>query len=69
MAKRSMSAGVPIGGVSAADRKRWRAQDALSTLTRADEIRNDSKLMRDVQSEAKRQAEQAQAALAKVKCK
>ncbi len=66
MAKKPVSAVVPIARVSAADRKLWRAQDALLTLTRADKIRKDSKLMRDVQAEAKRQAEQAQATLAKV---
>lgn len=34
---------------------RWRARDALSTLTRADEIRRDKALMRDVKAEAKAQ--------------
>ena len=33
----------------------WRARDALSTLTRAEEIRKDSGLMREVKAEAKRQ--------------
>lgn len=32
----------------------WRARDALSTLTRAEEIRRDKPLMRDVKAEAKK---------------
>ena len=36
--------------------KRYRAEEAIRTLTRADEIRKDRGLMRDVKSEAKRQA-------------
>lgn len=40
-----------------AQERQWRAQDALSTLTRADAIRADKGLMRDVQAHAKRQVE------------
>jgi hypothetical protein len=36
-----------------ASNDRYRAQDALSTLTRAEEIRKDAALMRDVKSLAK----------------
>lgn len=39
----------------------WRARDALSTLTRAQEIQSDKKLMAQVQKEAARQ----QSAIAK----
>ena len=38
-----------------ADEKRWRAEEALRTLSRADEIRANKSLMRDVQAHAKAQ--------------
>lgn len=41
--------------VNSIDDRPWRARDALSTLTRAEEIRRDAGLMREVKSEAKRQ--------------
>ena len=34
--------------------RKYRAEDAIRTLTRAEEIRKDKGLMRDVKSEAKR---------------
>ncbi len=36
--------------------KKYRARDALSTLTRAEEIRRDRSLMKDVKAEARQQA-------------
>lgn len=39
--------------------KQYRAEDALRTLTRADEIRRDAGLMRDVKSHAKTQIKTA----------
>lgn len=53
MAKKSTSklgAAVPMPGED-----NWRAQDALRTLTRADEIRRDKDLMRQVKVEAQKQ--------------
>lgn len=37
------------------DEKRWRAQEALSTLTRAEQIRADTALMADVKKYAQAQ--------------
>ncbi len=34
---------------SAAEDKKWQAEDALRTLTRAEEIRGDKSLMKDVE--------------------
>lgn len=45
MAKKSAEAAYP----SAAEDKKWRAEDALRTLTRAEEIRGDKSLMKDVE--------------------
>lgn len=53
--KASNSTPSPISDEKYAAREReYRARDALSTLTRADEIRRDKALMRDVKTEAKR---------------
>jgi hypothetical protein len=38
-----------------AEQRKWRAQDALSTITRADEIKRDAALMRDVKAIAQKQ--------------
>lgn len=38
-----------------ADERKWRAQDALRTLTEADRIRNDKTLMSDVRKHATQQ--------------
>lgn len=40
---------------SAVDDMKWRARDALSTLSRAEEIRRDKSLMKAVKTEAKQQ--------------
>lgn len=40
-----------------ADERRWRAQDALSTLTRAESIRSDKTLMADVKKYATQQVQ------------
>lgn len=40
----------------ASDDKRWRAEDAMRTLMRAEEIKKDKGLMSDVQKMAKEQA-------------
>ena len=51
---------------SSSDRA-WEAQDALRTLTRAEEIRSNKKLMSDVKREAAKQAAVAQKVLGKKK--
>lgn len=43
MAKKSTAAAYPD------EDKKWRAEDALRTLTRAEEIRGDKALMKDVE--------------------
>lgn len=62
MAKKSQ-----VVGVSAADERKWRAEDALRTLTRADEIRKDAQLMRDVKKCAAEQIKTAQTVIKKGK--
>lgn len=39
-----------------ADDKRWKTEDAMRTLMRAEELKKDKKLMSDVQKMAKEQA-------------
>lgn len=39
--------------------RKYAAEDAMRTLTRADEIKNDSRLMNDVKALAKKQVETA----------
>jgi hypothetical protein len=39
-----------------ADDRKWKAEDALRTLMRAEELKKDKKLMSDVQKMAKEQA-------------
>lgn len=58
----SKSAKSIAASTAPSDERNWRARDALSTLTRAEEIRADPKLMRDVQACAKKE----QAALSRV---
>lgn len=55
MAKKAASAqlGLRVGPPS--DEMKWRAKDALSTLTRAAEIQKDKALMRAVKTEARQQ--------------
>lgn len=43
-----------------AEDKRWRAEDAIRTLTRADEIKRDAGLMREVKRMAGQQAKTLQ---------
>lgn len=54
----SKSGAVPMPSRSTmdADEKRWRAEDAMRTLMRAEELKKDKKLMSDVQKMAKEQA-------------
>ncbi len=55
MAPKTKSNKVQAAGYPAMDRK-YETQEAMRTLARADEIRRDSGLMRDVKSEVKRLA-------------
>lgn len=60
MARKSKSADTPSAtsgsiGINPERERQYRAEDALRTLTRADEIRRDAALMRDVKSHAKQQ--------------
>ena len=54
-AKKSSSVGISIFGGKAEQRK-WEIESAMSTLKRAAEIQNDSKLMSDVKKMAMEQA-------------
>ena len=63
--KRTKSVGVEISGPSSADMRRFRAEEALRTLQRAEEIRSDRGLMAD----AKRLAAQQARALNKISTK
>jgi hypothetical protein len=47
---------MPSRNTMDADEKRWRAEDAMRTLMRAEELKKDKKLMSDVQKMAKEQA-------------
>lgn len=40
---------IEVKGPSAKEERRWRAEDALRTLKRAEEIRRDGGLMKEVQ--------------------
>lgn len=44
------------GGPSVADEKRWKTEDAMRTIMRAEELKKDKSLMRDVSAMAKEQA-------------
>ncbi len=68
--KTEPSNAVPTAGIGkdyAAQEKKYRAEDALRTLTRADEIRRDTSLMRDVKAHAKNQIKTVGRVLAKPK--
>lgn len=52
---------------SDARERKYRAEDALRTLSRADEIRSDKGLMRDVKSHAKQQIKVASKVLGTAK--
>jgi hypothetical protein len=61
MATRKRNEPAPPASTAIADKQdRWRARDALSTLNRAEEIRGDKELMREVKKEAKAQIKTAQ---------
>lgn len=63
MAKKGASRSYPaVPKTDAARERMWRAQDALGTIRRAEEIKRDPGLMRDAKSLAKREI----AALSKV---
>lgn len=49
------SAGMSISAESKAEMKKWEIESALSTLKRADEIRNNAKMMSDVKKLAQEQ--------------
>ena len=51
----SRSVGVSIMGGSKADMRKWEVESAMSTLKRAEEIRKNSGLMRDVKKMAQEQ--------------
>jgi len=53
--KKSSSVGLSIMGGNKADMRKWEVESALSTLKRADEIRNNTKMMADVKKLAQEQ--------------
>jgi hypothetical protein len=56
-AKKSNTASISIGlGTNKAEMRKWETESAMSTLKRAAEIQNDSKLMSDVKKMAMEQA-------------
>ena len=54
-AKKSASVGISIMGGNKTDMRKWEVESALSTLKRADEIRNNTKMMADVKKLAQEQ--------------
>lgn len=54
--KPAPKASAGISGPSIADEKRWKTEDAMRTLMRAEELKKDKGLMRDVATMAKDQA-------------
>jgi len=50
-----------------ADEKRWRTEDAMRTLMRADDLKKDKALMRDVQKMAAEQAKKMNGLCGKAK--
>jgi hypothetical protein len=48
MAKKKTTSRSTISGVSKSESRRWEVESAISTLQRAEQIRKDSALMRDV---------------------
>lgn len=64
--KKSTDAAYPSPqSVSDTKRDRWQVRDALSTLTRAEEIKRDGSLMREVKREAKLQTKSLQSVVSK----
>jgi len=60
MAKGKTTAAPSVDRVNTADERKWRAEDALRTLTRAQEVQKDSRLMSDVKRLAAVNAKQMQ---------
>lgn len=56
-----------VHAIDTAERDRYRAEDALRTLKRAEEIRGDRELMRDVKSYAKQEIKNVARVLGKPK--
>jgi len=54
-AKKSSSLGISIMGGNKADMRKWEVESALSTLKRADEIRQNAKMMADIKKLAQEQ--------------
>lgn len=53
--------------VSMADEKRWKTEDAMRTLMRAEDLKKDKGLMRDVQKMASEQAKKMSGLCGKTK--
>jgi hypothetical protein len=51
----------------AAEDKRWKTEDAMRTLMRAEELKKDKSLMRDVEAMAKEQAQKLSGLCGKAK--
>lgn len=49
------SVGMTISATPKAEMRKWEIESALSTLKRADEIKKDPKMMKDIQDLAKKQ--------------
>lgn len=54
-AKKSSSLGISIMGGNKTDMRKWEVESALSTLKRADEIRQNTKMMADIKKLAQEQ--------------
>ena len=54
-AKKSSSLGISIMGGNKTDIRKWEVESALSTLKRADEIRQNAKMMADIKKLAQEQ--------------
>lgn len=57
----------PSVGPYAAEDKRWKTEDAMRTLMRAEELKKDKGLMRDVEALAKEQAQKLSGLCGKAK--
>lgn len=53
--KKSSSLGISIMGGNKTDMRKWEVESALSTLKRADEIRQNAKMMADIKKLAQEQ--------------
>ena len=54
MPKRKPQPATSLGGISQADARRYRAEEAMRTIQRADEHRKDRGLMKDVKTIARK---------------